>query len=240
MIDNSSFPGVIQMKILLLFSVLLICRNLTSFAQTGDSEKGRDPIIIYKLGSSINFDGIPDEEAWTDIIPIKLIMYSPVFGKDPAEDSDVRIAYDDKYLYVGARLFNKDPGMIQSASLKRDYQGAGGDWFGIFLDTYNDKENSMVFGTSPDGYRFDANVQKDAVVFMPDQMPMNISWNTFWDVLTRRDLNGWSVELRIPLSSLRFQEKDGEVRMGLTVYRWIPSINEADLFPAIQIGRAHV
>jgi hypothetical protein len=141
--------------------------------------------------------------------------------------------YDDKYLYVGTRLYHKDPGMIQSASLKRDYQGAGGDWFGIFLDTYNDKENSMVFGTSPDGYRFDAIIQKDAVVFMPDQMPMNISWNTFWDVLTRRDLNGWSAEFRIPLSSLRFQERDGEVRMGLTVYRWIPSKNEADLFPAI-------
>jgi len=123
--------------------------------------------------------------------------------------------------------------MIKSASLKRDYQGAGGDWFGIFLDTYNDKENSMVFGTSPDGYRFDASIQKDAVVFMPDQMPMNISWNTFWDVLTKRDLKGWSTEFRIPLSSLRFQEMDGEVRMGLTVYRWIPSKNEADLCPAI-------
>ncbi|HBC79093.1 MAG TPA: hypothetical protein DEO60_13210 [Bacteroidales bacterium] len=221
------------MKISLYLCILFVCGCLTSKAQNGYSDKGREPIIIDKLSSSINFDGMPDEEAWTDISPVKLVMYSPVFGKDPAEASDVRISYDDKYLYVGARLFYNNPGMIQSASLKRDYQGAGGDWFGIFLDTYNDKENSMVFGTSPDGYRFDANVQKDAVVFMPDQMPMNISWNTFWDVLTRIDLNGWSIELRIPLSSLRFQEKDGDVRMGLTVYRWIPSINEGDIFPAI-------
>jgi hypothetical protein len=164
---------------------------------------------------------------------MKMIMHSPVFGKEPSENTDVRIAYDDKNLYVGAWLCYEDPGMIRSASLKRDFSGAGGDWFGIFLDTYNDKENSMVFGTSPDGLRYDASIQKDAVVFMPDQMPMNLSWNTFWDVLTKRDSKGWSAEFRIPLSSLRFQEINGEVRMGLIVYRWIPSKNESDLYPAI-------
>jgi len=162
-----------------------------------------------------------------------MTMHSPVFGKDPTEATDVRIAYDDNYLYVGAWLYYKDPGMIRSASLKRDFSGAGGDWFGIFLDTYNDKENSMIFGTSPDGLRFDASIQKDAVVYMPDQMPMNLSWNTFWDVLTKHDSKGWSAEFMIPLSSLRFQKINGEVRMGLTVYRWIPSKNESDLFPAI-------
>jgi hypothetical protein len=221
-----------SLKKLLVLTIVLM-PGLKLFCQPDSVLKKSPALVISELTLPVTFDGIPDEEAWININPIKLIMHSPVFGKDPAENSDVRLAYDDEYLYVGARLYHKDPGMIQSASLKRDYQGAGGDWFGIFLDTYNDKENSMVFGTSPDGYRFDAIVQKDAVVFMPDQMPMNISWNTFWDVLTKRDLNGWSAEFRIPLSSLRFQEKDGEVRMGLTVYRWIPSINEADLFPAI-------
>jgi hypothetical protein len=216
-----------------IFLVVFLIPGLYLFSQPDSLLQKNQALVINKLTLPVSFDGNPDEEAWQAINSIKLVMYSPVFGKDPAEDSDVRISYDDKYLYVGARLYYKDPGMIQTASLKRDYQGAGGDWFGIFLDTYNDKENSMVFGTSPDGYRYDANVQKDAVVFMPDQMPMNISWNTFWDVLTRRDLDGWSVEFRIPLSSLRFQEKDGDVRMGLTVYRWIPSINEGDIFPAI-------
>ena len=213
--------------------ILLVLFNISSYCQTDSSVISTSAIPIYKLKSAIDFDGIPGEEAWNTIEPFKMTMHSPVFGKDPTEDTDVRIAYDDKYLYVGAWLYYKDPGMIKSTSLKRDYQGAGGDWFGVFLDTYNDKENSMVFGTSPDGYRFDASIQKDAVVFMPDQMPMNISWNTFWDVLTKRDPKGWSAEFRIPLSSLRFQESGGEVRMGLTVYRWIPSKNEADLYPAI-------
>jgi hypothetical protein len=213
--------------------ILLAFQNLSSYCQTDSSVTRKNAVIIDKLNSAINFDGIPDEEAWNAINPLRMIMHSPVFGKEPTENTDVRIAYDDKNLYVGTWLYYKDPGMIRSASLKRDFQGAGGDWFGIFLDTYNDKENSMIFGTSPDGFRFDAIIQKDAVVFMPDQMPMNLSWNTFWDVLTKRDSKGWSAEFRIPLSSLRFQEIDGEVRMGLTVYRWIPSKNESDLYPAI-------
>jgi hypothetical protein len=212
---------------------LLVFQNIPSYCQTDSSAIRTNAILINKLNSEIKFDGIPDEEAWSTVSFMKMIMHSPVFGKEPTENTDVRIAYDDNNLYVGAWLYYKDPGMIRSASLKRDFQGAGGDWFGIFLDTYNDKENSMVFGTSPDGLRYDASIQKDAVVYMPDQMPMNLSWNTFWDVLTKHDSKGWSAEFRIPLSSLRFQEINGEVRMGLTVYRWIPSKNESDLYPAI-------
>jgi hypothetical protein len=111
--------------------------------------------------------------------------------------------------------------------------GMGSDWFIIILDTYNDKKNAVMFATTPDGLRFDAGIQRDAVVSQPDEMPMNLNWNTFWDVLTKRDSKGWSTEMRIPLSSLRFQEVNGEVKMGLIIQRWIPSENETDIYPAI-------
>jgi hypothetical protein len=190
-------------------------------------------VIIDKLTLPVDFDGILNEDAWNTVTPVKMIMHTPVFGKEPSEKTDVSIAYDDKYLYLAARLFYQDPGMMRSISLKRDFMGMGGDWFGVILDTYNDKENAMAFFTSPDGLRWDATIQKDAVTQLPDQLPLNISWNTFWDVRTNIDQNGWTAEMRIPFSSLRFQELNGEVRMGLIVQRWIPSKNEQDLFPAI-------
>jgi len=193
----------------------------------------KNALVIEKLDLPVTFDGIPDEEAWNSIQPITFTMHSPVYGKDPSEKTDTRIAYDDKYLYFSSKLFFEDPADLRSASLKRDYMGMGGDWFGIILDTYNDKENGLAFFTSPDGLRWDATILKDAVVGLPDQLPMNISWNTFWDVRTKKDDKGWSLEIRIPFSSLRFQEIDGEVRMGLIVQRWIPAKNETDLFPAI-------
>jgi hypothetical protein len=199
----------------------------------GSSSDLKDALIINRLTLPITFDGKPDEEAWSSVESIKMTMHTPVFGKEPTEKTDTRLAYDDEYLYFSSKLFYNDPEMAQSASLKRDYMGMGGDWFGVILDTYNDKENGLAFFTSPDGLRWDATVLKDAVTYFPDQFPINISWNTFWDVRTGSDSSGWFLELRIPFSSLRFQEKNGEVKMGLIIQRWIPAKNETDLFPSI-------
>ena len=224
------------MKSLYNFRSILLLIFLTSAPLSGQYEASanlKEAVTIRKFDQPVAFDGIPDEKAWEEITPLNMVMHSPVFGKDPTEITEARIGYDDKYLYVGARLLYRDATLISSASLKRDYMGMGGDWFGIILDTYNDKENGLAFFTSPDGLRFDAAIQRDAVVPMPDQMPMNISWNTFWDVITRKGADGWSTEIRIPFSSLRFQDKNGEVRMGLIVQRWMPDWNEMDLFPAI-------
>jgi len=215
----------------LILIITLLCSVAVAFNQTSSSLK--EAIVISHISQPVNFDGIPDEEAWQSVDPIKLIMFAPVFGKEPTEMSDIRLAYDDKYLYAGAKLYYKDPSMIRSASYKRDYQGMGGDWFGFILDTYNDKENAVIFFTTPDGLRFDGSIERDAVIRNPEQMPMNLSWNTFWDVATQKGPEGWTTEMRIPLSSIRFQEINNEVRMGLIIQRWIPAKNETDLFPAI-------
>lgn len=220
--------------LIILLTAVPAVAGIGLYCQPDSLKTARQAILILRLNQPVLFDGIPDDEAWKSIQPFRMTMYSPVWGREPSEDSDVRVAYDDKYLYVGAWLYCGDPSIIRSASFKRDYTGAGGDWFMIFLDTYNDKENFLIFGTTPDALRFDASIQKDAVPNRPDdQMPMNVSWNTFWDVLTNRCDEGWSAEFRIPLSSLRFQEKNGEVKMGLTIQRWIPAKNEVILFPAI-------
>lgn len=217
----------------LLFTFIFILSGPGLFCQLQSSAAGNEPVIIPKLIHSVIFDGIPDEEAWDVAEALKMTMHSPVYGKEPGERTDVRFAYDDKYLYAGARLYCDDPGMIKSASFKRDYMGMGGDLFGFILDTYNDNENGVAFFTSPDGLRFDASIQRDAVITRYDQLPMNLSWNAFWDVEVKNDSAGWCLEIRVPLSSLRFQEINGEVRMGLIVQRWIPSRNETDIYPAI-------
>lgn len=159
---------------------ILVFSTTISIGQSGQFSNLKNAVIIDKLTLPVDFDGILNEDAWNTVTPVKMIMHSPVFGKEPSEKTDVRIAYDDKYLYLAARLFYQDPGMMRSISLKRDFMGMGGDWFGVILDTYNDKENAMAFFTSPDGLRWDATIQKDAVTQLPDQLPMNISWNTFW------------------------------------------------------------
>jgi hypothetical protein len=223
---------ILRKALLILIILFLNCIGFILYSQP-DTSSLNHQLVISRLAQPVNFDGIPDEEAWNSVSPVKLTMYQPVFGKEPSEETDVRIGYDNKFLYVGGRMYFKDPGMIRSASFKRDYMGMGSDWLGIILDTYDDKENALAFFTTPDALRWDASILKDAVTSMPDQMPLNISWNTFWDVIAKKDQSGWTAEIRIPLSSLRFQQKDGAVKMGLIAFRYLPAKNEINIFPSI-------
>jgi Domain of unknown function (DUF5916) len=217
-----------------LFPCLMVLALMYNSVLSGQiNNQVKTSFEISKLTLPLNFDGVPDDEGWNVALPLKMTMHSPVFGKEPSEDTDVRVGYDEKYLYIGAELFYKHISMIRSASYKRDYTGLGGDLFGFILDTYNDNENGIAFFTTPEGLRFDASIQRDAVLSRPDQKPMNLSWNAFWDVRTFVNDKGWTVEIRVPLSSLRFQQDGGVVRMGLIVKRWIPAKNETDTWPAI-------
>lgn len=223
---------VIMLRSKLILSLFLVT-SLDLFSQTDSLPVLNPPLKIQELSLPIVFDGIPDEQAWKEATPVNLRMFTPVNDREPTESTEVRIGYNKKYLFISAFLRYKDPSMIRTASLKRDYTGMSGDWFGIILDTFNDKENGLMFFTSPDGLRCDAHILRDAVTYLPEQQPLNINWNAFWDVATKRNSGGWSVEMRIPVSSLRFQEKNGEVKMGLIVQRWIPTNNETDIFPLI-------
>lgn len=194
-----------------------------------------DVVPISKITGEIEFDGSTVHNIWESSTPISLKMHVPNFGKSPGEKTEVRLGYDDKYLWVFARLHYANPSQIVAKSKKRDEESQNSDMFGIILDTYDDNENALAFFTTPAGQRIDYAVANDAN-FTPSMFgntALNYSWNTFWDVKTAAISDGWSVEMRIPFSSLRFQEKDGKVKMGLILNRSISHNNELDTYPEI-------
>ncbi|NQU86544.1 MAG: carbohydrate binding family 9 domain-containing protein, partial [Mariniphaga sp.] len=196
---------------------------------------GQEVIVINKLTNDLEFDGIPNEVAWQSGVEFKMLMHAPRFGEAPSEESNIRIGFDDNYLWVSGNLYYKNAETIVSTSKKRDEESKNPDSFGIILDTYNDNENALAFFTMPAGQRIDFAVSNDAVD-VPSYFGssnINYSWNTFWDVKTARTKNGWSVEMRIPFSSLRFQVVDGKVQMGLILNRTISHWNEINTFPEI-------
>lgn len=121
-----------------------------------------EPVKIFHLWENIEFDGLPFEDAWTDAEMFPLVIHQPNFGTEPSETSEVMIAYDNDFLWVGARLFTKDASTIRSTSKKRDEHSRNSDAFTIILDTFNDNENAMGFGTMPSGLRTDYTVSNDA------------------------------------------------------------------------------
>ena len=185
---------------------------------------------VSRIESEIVFDGIPDDPAWEKIEPFPMVSHTPVSGNTPSERSVIRLAYDDQYVYLGASLYISDPGLIQAIGKKRDQQSMSSDLVGISLDTYNDKENSLLFFTNPNGLRLDGSIRNDGTPMGKSEV-MNLSWNTFWDSKTTMDEHGWYVEMRIPISSLRFEPDDEKIIMGISVFRWLPAKNEGHIFP---------
>ncbi|NOY37390.1 MAG: carbohydrate binding family 9 domain-containing protein [Chlorobi bacterium] len=200
---------------------------LFSFNSTGQKQW-----IVPHLEGEIKFDGMPFEEAWNKIKPFPMTMQKPVFGKEPTEKTEIRMTYDDHYIYVSGRFYDRNPAKIQTSTKKRDEFSPNSDGFGILFDNFNDKENALVFMTTPSGTRTDMTIFNDAQGRM-DRMPFNMSWNTFWDVETKITDKGWFIEMRIPLSSLRFQTTGNKTVMGVTVWRWLPHLNEYYTYPAI-------
>lgn len=194
-----------------------------------------DILPIAKIAETVEFTGLTDKVSWESATPMEMRMYAPNFGKSPNEQTEVRLGYDEQYLWVFARLHYADASKIVSTSKKRDEESKNSDSFGIILDTYDDNQSGLAFFTTPSGQRIDYAISNDANS-QPSpigNMSLNYSWNTFWDVKTARIEDGWSVEMRIPFSSLRFQEKDGKVKMGLILNRSISYCNELDTYPEI-------
>lgn len=206
---------------------------LTSAIITSVSGQNNENYLeIRKIQGKINFDGICDEPIWESLSKIPMTMFKPNHGSMPSERSDIFVTFDNEYLYLGARLYYQNGSTIRSTTKKRDGADGGSDNFGILLDTFNDNENALCFETNPSGLRSDFTIDNDAQVPL-GSMPFNRSWDTFWDVRTNIIDNVLHIEIRIPFSSLRFQEKDGKVIMGMSIWRQIASKQEWINFPDI-------
>jgi hypothetical protein len=196
----------------------------------------QETVRIKRITNPIEFDGIPGEAAWEVLDLFQLTMHKPNFGAQPSEKSDIRIGYDDEFLWIGASLFMEDASKIFTVTKKRDEELFDYDAFGVILDTYNDNESALAFFTAPTGLRTDYTISNDAAGGgggPGGPSDMNYSWNTFWDVKTTKDDKGWYVEMRIPFSSLKFKSENDIATMGLIISRNISANNETATYPAI-------
>lgn len=216
----------IKHKSLIATILLLLSGLLPLMSQT------RERMVIERIREAMVFDGMPDEAAWDHLEPFPMISHMPVFGNPPSEKTVIRMGYNNQFVYVSGLLYFSDPSFFQAIGKKRDTETMSSDFFMISFDSYNDKENSLIFATNPLGLRMDAAVSNDGTMQM-NKMPVNMDWNTFWEVKSSFDEKGWYFEMQIPISSLRFTDIDGKTVMGISVFRWLPGKDEGYIFPAI-------
>lgn len=158
-------------------------------------------------------DGRLDDGAWQLAVPVTAFYQRrPTEGAEATERSEVRIVYDDDAIYIAARLFDSDPARIKTELSRRDNLSAS-DEFTVAFDSYHDHRTAFVFTVNPSGVREDRTSGADGQFG-------DGSWDPVWEARAQVDSLGWTAELRIPLSQLRFSPATEQV-WGLHLSRLI-------------------
>ncbi|NBW70205.1 MAG: hypothetical protein EBR32_02155 [Bacteroidetes bacterium] len=202
------------------------------FSQDLVNNRTESIVTIAPLSGEISLDGRLSESVWKELSPFPMTQLVPIHQGEMSEQTRIYMTYDSKFVYIAAENLTRDASSIISNTLRRDDYEANDDIIGVVFDSFNDNDNGLTFFTNPEGVRVDFAISNDGN-FGSGVDAFNGSWNTYWDVETTRDANGWYAEMRIPFSSLGFQVIDDVTQMGVIVYRWIASLNERHVFPDI-------
>ncbi len=186
-------------------------------------EPAKKCYVTARLASAPpEIDGKLDDEAWSRV-PWSdgFIQSEPYEGREPSEKTAFKIAYDDKNIYVGVRAYDSQPGKVERRMARRDQ--AGGDSIDVGFDSLFDHLTAFIFSVNAAGVKADQLVANDG---QSSGNGDDMSWDPIWDVATSVDAEGWTAEMRIPLSQLKFAARDDQV-WGLQVRRTLFRNNES-------------
>jgi hypothetical protein len=190
-------------------------------------------------------DGRLDDPAWQAAPPVaRFVQHEPFEGRPITERTEVRLLYDRDAIYVGAWLYDSDPQGLVRGETRRDAGVDDTDAFLIVLDTYHDRQNGFVFGTTPAGIEYDGQVTREgtgsgnqSARSQPGAAAgFNLNWDGSWTVATSADQHGWYAEFRIPFSTLRYPRGGAQV-WGMNLARYIRRKSEQGFWS--RVGREY-
>ncbi|UKJ08812.1 DUF5916 domain-containing protein [Solitalea lacus] len=191
-----------------LFSLLLSFLN--TYSQSADPEITKKKYFTTQLNGNILLDGIPNEEAWNSVDwGGNFTQWQPHEGKSPSQQTNFKILYDNQFLYIAYRCHDVAPDSIIKFMGRRDE--FPGDWVEINIDSYHDLRSAFSFTLSVSGVRNDEFISDNGNNWDP-------SWNPIWFAKTNVDDKGWTAEIKIPLSQLRYGNEPNKV-WGIQVMR---------------------
>ncbi|PTM09676.1 MAG: hydrolase [Bacteroidetes bacterium] len=193
-----------------------------------------NPKKTYTTARIINtespaIDGVLDESAWDIVDWAKdFIENEPDENTEPSEQTQFKILYDDKFLYVGIRAFDSEPDKIIKQLSRRD--GFIGDRVNFVIDSYNDKRTAFVFTVTAAGVKGDE-------IATDNGNNIDDSWNPIWYTKVAIDDQGWTAEMKIPFSQLRFGNNQEQI-WGMSLARNIFRHNETSVWNRVPIDAA--
>jgi hypothetical protein len=172
-----------------------------------------------KISEPITIDGVLSEAAWQEAQNLTdFIQFEPARGEPATLKTIAKILYDDKSIYFGFLCYDPQPELLASGQSKRDSNLRVDDSVIVGLDTFNDKRNCYYFVTNLLGTQYDGRIAENG-------LRTDATWDGVWKSAGRKTEFGWSVEIAIELSSLKYEPGTGAV-WGLSLGRVIPRVLE--------------
>lgn len=176
-------------------------------------------VRAVRVEGPIEIDGRLDEPGWLKApAATGFVQRDPEQGQPASEETELRILVDDRALYAGVRLHDRDASRISRQLSRRD-AAFEADAFALLLDPHHDRRSGVLFEVSAAG------VQRDAALY--DDNFEDVTWDAVWESAVTRDDSGWSLEIRVPLAQLRFTARADAV-WGVNARRVIHRRNESD------------
>jgi hypothetical protein len=212
---------------LLLFTRAVAAQDVPRGAQEKDGQWPIDPTgaprpvaAAHRVADPILVDGRLDEPSWQNAPPIsEFIQQQPATGYPATERTVVRVLYDEDRIYIGAECYDTAPERITVMSLEQDFESRDTDLIGVMLDTYLDRRNAFLFAVNPQG------ALKDGQGFNDGRI-LDWTWEGPVEVETHHHDWGWSAEIAIPFTTLRFDPTRTDQVWGLQFLRRVRRKNE--------------
>jgi hypothetical protein len=201
------------------FGLLAVASHLPGQTPTPQSAEPRAEARTATApvtASKPTIDGRLTDPAWQSVAPLAGFIQRELHeGQPVTERTEVRVITDGEAIYVGAWLYDREPGSIVPGEKVRDVPLENSDSFALILDTYLDRQNGFIFATTPAGVEYDGQVVKEgeggglSVAGMNRATSgsmggFNVNWDGSWTGATSSDSLGWYAEFRIPFSTLRY------------------------------------
>ena len=173
-------------------------------------------------------DGKLDEPEWASATVLTdFVQQLPNTGRPALFRTEVRVLYDADHLYVASINYDPEPQKAITVGLERDFVSTNSDVFGLVLDTFHDKRNSFLFLVNPKG------AVRDEQTFN-DSRNIVEAWDGIYTVKTTRQDSSWTVELAIPLKTLRFDARRDPQTWGINFLRRVRRVNESSYWAPLE------
>ncbi|MBI2213985.1 MAG: carbohydrate binding family 9 domain-containing protein [Acidobacteria bacterium] len=195
-------------------TVSAVCLTASLLAVPTNAEPGAPPVDVRRATGEIRVDGELDDAAWKDATRFdSWYETNPGDNLEPRQKNVGWMAYDDTYFYVALEFFDPNIRAIRAPYADRDSVGSPNDYGGIILSTSGDGKTAILFLANPRGIQYDA--------ITSDTSGEDSAPDFFWDSAARIHADRWTLEIRIPFSSLRYPET-AEQKWTAILYRNYP------------------